>query len=401
MDYNEYLEAMASESATPLNIPETVPEQLQDIDEPQQESPRPKREKPKPPKNPLVTIRADKLDQISFDPLYYIWAAILSIGVAIIASLPKVGKSWWVLDLCLSVATGTPFLDQPTKRGDVLYLGLEDSNRRLQDRARKVYKKPLPNNLYFATEAGTIKGDLIPQLYAFILEHPNVKLIVIDIFEFVRDIAEKNASDYRHAGQEIKKLGDFARDNELCIIIVHHERKSIDPSNPYANILGSVAIQGTVDTMFILTKEDHRSNKATLHFKGRDIGEDAYNLEFDTTAFKWKMRGKDDPKDDYPNNPVVKVIRKLVNNPEGYWRGTVSDLLLTETVKHGHYIPLTEAQLGKELNRLKKDLHHNDGICHMSSKNGGAGGRWHSFSKRRTTGTRTPEPDDTETAEDL
>ena len=51
---------------------------------------------------------------------------------------PKVGKSWMVLLLALQVAKGEPLWNLPTKQGTVLYLALEDSQSRLQDRLNRL-----------------------------------------------------------------------------------------------------------------------------------------------------------------------------------------------------------------------------------------------------------------------
>ena len=58
---------------------------------------------------------------------------LLAPGLYILAGAPKVGKSWLVLDLCLSVAEGRDFLGQRTEKGQVVYLALEDSLIRLQN----------------------------------------------------------------------------------------------------------------------------------------------------------------------------------------------------------------------------------------------------------------------------
>lgn len=43
-----------------------------------------------------------------------------------------------MLKLCLSVSAGTPFWEIPTTQGDVLYLCLEDTFYRIQDRFFKL-----------------------------------------------------------------------------------------------------------------------------------------------------------------------------------------------------------------------------------------------------------------------
>src|SRR5262249_563219 len=60
-------------------------------------------------------------------------------GLSILAGRPKIGKSWLALALADSVSRGALALGNiATERGPVLYLGLEDNLRRLQQRLRAV-----------------------------------------------------------------------------------------------------------------------------------------------------------------------------------------------------------------------------------------------------------------------
>ena len=52
---------------------------------------------------------------------------------------PKLGKSWFALDIVVAVAAGGKALGHiDVEPGYVLYLALEDPPRRMQDRTRKV-----------------------------------------------------------------------------------------------------------------------------------------------------------------------------------------------------------------------------------------------------------------------
>ena len=57
---------------------------------------------------------------------------------------PKIGKSWFVLTVGLAAAFGGKVLGSRQPR-PVLYLALEDGDRRLQDRCRKLLRgDPIP-----------------------------------------------------------------------------------------------------------------------------------------------------------------------------------------------------------------------------------------------------------------
>ena len=75
---------------------------------------------------------------------------LLPEGISMLGGAPKVGKSWMVLLLALQVAKGEPLWNLPTKQGTVLYLTLEDSQSRLQDRVNRLTDEATAS-IHFAT----------------------------------------------------------------------------------------------------------------------------------------------------------------------------------------------------------------------------------------------------------
>lgn len=59
---------------------------------------------------------------------------LIPTGLVVLAGTPKVGKSWFCLWLAICVSTGRAFLDHATERAGVLYLCLEDTFGRIQNR---------------------------------------------------------------------------------------------------------------------------------------------------------------------------------------------------------------------------------------------------------------------------
>ena len=65
--------------------------------------------------------------------------ALVPEGLTLLVGRPKIGKSWWALDLGVACAANRPTLGTVTPvAGDVLYLALEDGWRRLQRRLDKL-----------------------------------------------------------------------------------------------------------------------------------------------------------------------------------------------------------------------------------------------------------------------
>ena len=80
----------------------------------------------------------DQLDATVFPPLAWAVHGLIPEGFGLLTGAPKAGKSWAVLGIALAIATGTNALGKVSTgpARPVLYLALEDGERRLQGRAR-------------------------------------------------------------------------------------------------------------------------------------------------------------------------------------------------------------------------------------------------------------------------
>jgi RecA-family ATPase len=93
-------------------------------------------------------ITAAELHQEVFPDLVQFVHGIVIEGFGIVAGPPKLGKSWWTLNLALAVSAGAKaFGNIPVHQRDVLLLALEDSPRRLQGRIRAVYGTDIPRTV--------------------------------------------------------------------------------------------------------------------------------------------------------------------------------------------------------------------------------------------------------------
>jgi len=72
-------------------------------------------------------------------PARWVVPGMVPEGVALLAGKPKLGKSWLALGLCIAVASGgAAFGNMRVEKGSALYLALEDNERRLQFRLKKI-----------------------------------------------------------------------------------------------------------------------------------------------------------------------------------------------------------------------------------------------------------------------
>nr|SBO91133.1 DNA repair protein RadA [Nonomuraea gerenzanensis] len=100
---------------------------------------------------------ADELMAMTFPEPRWAVPGIIAEGLSLLAGPPKVGKSWLSLGLGIAVASGAKALEAiELEPGPVLYLALEDTARRLQNRMGKILSgQPAPRDLTLATTCPT------------------------------------------------------------------------------------------------------------------------------------------------------------------------------------------------------------------------------------------------------
>ena len=107
----------------------------------------------------LETITAEDLQNRTYEPTHFLVDELIPEGLHILAGAPKIGKSWLALWLCLCVSQGQPLWNFAVTQGEVLYLSLEDSYRRIQSRLFDL-TEDAPPTLHFAILADTLKHGL-------------------------------------------------------------------------------------------------------------------------------------------------------------------------------------------------------------------------------------------------
>ena len=75
----------------------------------------------------LNMVDADTLLYQPLDKPRFVVDGLIPTGLILFCGSQKIGKSWFMLKLCLCVSAGLPFWEMETRAGDVLYLCLEDT----------------------------------------------------------------------------------------------------------------------------------------------------------------------------------------------------------------------------------------------------------------------------------
>lgn len=329
--------------------------------------------------DPLKITNAYDLQGMEIKPVQYVVDDILPYGLSIIASPPKTGKSWFVLDLCIAVAEGKKFLGRDTNKCEVLYFALEDSYNRLNERTSKITGgSDYPKGLNFILECSTVSEGLEEQLDQVLTDHPNIKLIVFDTLQYIRSSKKnKNDSAYQADYNEMKAIRNIASKHNLCILLVHHSRKESNPNDPFSNISGTYGINGAMDCMITLNKEARGDKQAKMSICGRDVEYNDFMLEFDSDRGLWKLTGtaeeyqEQKEREEYEHSPVVRTIKKLVDMNKGLWSGKVTDIISSSTYFNIH-IHDSAKKIGKDLRVYNELLERYDNIACSVKPNGNA-----------------------------
>ncbi|WOC75118.1 AAA family ATPase [Intestinibacillus sp. NTUH-41-i26] len=245
----------------------------------------------------LQTIDGESLMSLPLTPLNFVVDTLLSQGLHILAGSPKVGKSWLALWLSVMVAKGEPVWGMSVKQGTTLYLCLEDSVLRIQNRLFEI-TEDAPDSVHFCTECALIGQGLEEQVEVFLTAHPDTMLVIIDTLQMVRPARDATyANDYR----DLSVLKRLADKHGIAILLIHHLRKET-ADDVFHRISGTTAISGAVDSSFTLVEERRGSGKAKLSCIGRDIeyreltlernGENVWELVSDSRTQPELLEGK-------------------------------------------------------------------------------------------------------------
>lgn len=243
-------------------------------------------------------VNAAELLTRNFPALKWTIDGILPAGTYILAGRPKVGKSWLALSLAIAVASpgGMAFGKAATSQGDTLYLGLEDSERRLQTRISKLLHADedgghAVERLTLVTECPRLNdgGELI--ISGWLDQKPNARLVVIDTLQRFRPRRKRGGDSYDDDYEALQPILSLTKQRDITVIVVHHLRKMTAGEDVFDSVSGTLGLTGSVDGTLVLQRIRGKSD-ATLHIVGRDLPEDQeLGLEWDPLTASWRLVG--------------------------------------------------------------------------------------------------------------
>ena len=312
----------------------------------------------------LAVIDGETLMDMKLPPTKFCVETLLPQGMCILGGASKIGKSWWVLDLCVRIAKGEPMWDLKTTKGTTLYLCLEDTLRRVQNRLLCITDE-VPPNTFFAISAGTLSDGLCEQIREFVKEHPDTVFVAVDTFQIVRNnnIDTSYANDY----DEIRLLKQLADELNICLLLVHHLRKQGD-SDPLNKLSGTTGIVGAVDSVFVLDKSKRSENLATLVCTGRDIEHRQLEIRFSNKDFVWELKSDSREQPEKMLSPEMELLVQFMKEQENFVGGNSEFVELFNRLTDSD---VTVKGFKQMMNRWRYDL-ENLGVHYRDHRSNGA-----------------------------
>jgi hypothetical protein len=269
------------------------------------------------------------LQRMTFKNTKFVIPGVLPTGNIILAARPKMRKTWLALQLGMAVATGGKFLEWNCEQGDVLFLGLEDNERRIRERIRTlqtfdVCPPDLSNFRYWTggmsenaqgklyvsdpqeaaeTLAMFPKGEAgVDALEQYLEQFPNTTMIVIDTLAHFKGHST-NRDVYARDYEAMMPITKLAARKEVLIIPVTHEKKGLagnDSADFLEDVTGSAGNTGGSDGVISIkgrrgVQDENESRK--LYISGRDVPHDyEVDMTFDAERGGWLTAARQDAK---------------------------------------------------------------------------------------------------------
>ena len=198
------------------------------------------------------------------EPIKWVIPDLVCEGLTILAGRPKLGKSWLALDWSIGVASNTKVMNafEPACHGAVLYLALEDNQRRLLQRrcSTLLGTSNWPAALTVATEWPRLDAGGLDAIREWIDGTTGPRLVIVDTLQKVRPI--KANAGYAEDYDALQHLQRLAGEEGIAVVILHHTRK-MEADDPLDQVSGTLGLVGSADTTLVLDRSPQKAPRFT------------------------------------------------------------------------------------------------------------------------------------------
>lgn len=224
-------------------------------------------------------------------PLFLV-EQILPEGLTILVSPPKLGKSFLAGALSTAIVHENGFAlgHLKTATAPVFFLDLEQDE--IQGKARwetVTFNQDIPKDLFITFKWPEIGQGFYTKLQEFLDEHPAVRLVVIDVLSKIwPEVDQLKGNAYHKEYKILSRLKDFAKENRISVLLLHHFRKSADGMDILGQVSGSTAMTGVPDTVWIL-RRPRGERGGELYVTSRGTRERTFKLNWDHLLGGWEI----------------------------------------------------------------------------------------------------------------
>ena len=259
---------------------------------------------------------------------------LLTEGMVLFGGKPKRGKSWLMLDLALSVGTGSPVwrhFEVPEPQA-VLYISLEDGRDDVRERLLTIRPGATDTGmLEFLYDFPRLNEGGLEKLRGY-AESGRYRLIIIDVLARIEPPGKAGSDKtYHDIYDMLAPLQKIRQQHPLSMILVTHLRKA-EAHDVFDGLHGSVAYQGAQDALWVLERP-LKSESGVMHILGRRGPQQGLHLSF--TGEHWEFLGHDDDVrysrerqdildlyDEYDRDMTISEVNRQLMKPRDRYRAT-------------------------------------------------------------------------------
>lgn len=228
------------------------------------DSPAPK------PKPVLITSKMSDPVISKPKPTFLVGGLLKEKGFSILGGKPKQGKSSLARHLAVSVAKGTSFLGRETKRGEALIVALEEEECEVREGLQALgYDKATDAEIHIAEQLFPSVSDSIQALDDYVVTHPAIRLVVIDMLSLMLQVDDLNA--YAEVQAPLVQVKAMTKKHPHLHILGLTHCKKATTDNVFDSFLGSTALRGSTDANLALYDEAGQRIIAAEVRRGRRI----------------------------------------------------------------------------------------------------------------------------------
>lgn len=196
---------------------------------------------------------ADEFMKRDIKPLEHIIDGFLTVGMTILASEPKFGKSFLAVSICEALAKGEDFLGLPVTRPyKSFYIPLEDMEEGLHERFDLLGKSEFGGNFNFMFRNEYISNDYINiDLLQEVITREGIELLIIDTLAQFTEGFGGSGNAYQNETVMLKPLHELARRNKIALLVLTHTNQAKYNNGDQKKISGSTAMSGSSDNYWI------------------------------------------------------------------------------------------------------------------------------------------------------